>query len=58
MTSTFQPNKVPGGKPKSDGDFPRWQLILGGIFLTSVSMIAGAKIAETILSFWMPGLSR
>ena len=58
MNSTLPQHKVPGGKPESDGDVPPWQLILGGVVLTVVSMAVGARISEIIFLIWMPGALR
>jgi hypothetical protein len=56
MTSPYQRNKVPRGKPKpkSDGDIPLWQLVMGGIFITVGAILVGIKIAEVAFPIWMP----
>lgn len=58
MMSPYQRNKIPRGKPKSDGDIPLWQLVSGGIFITVGGLLAGIKIAELVITIWMPGTLR
>lgn len=58
MTSPYR-NK-PGHRPtpKSEGGIPLWQLVIGGLFISVGSMLAGIAIAETIMALWMPEVLR
>lgn len=58
MTPPYQRSNAPRKKPKSDGDTPQWQLVIGGIFVTVISLLAGSKIAEMTFAIWMPGWLR
>ena len=58
MTTSHPRNKRPRGKLEFDGDIPQWQLVIGGLFIAVVGMFAGIVIAETVLSIWLPELTR
>jgi hypothetical protein len=54
MTSPYRNNTTPRRKPKSDGNVPLWQLVIGGLFMTAGGMLAGIEIAKMIIALWMP----
>ena len=54
MTSPYRNNPEPRPKLKSDGGIPLWQLVVGGLFISVGSMLAGIAIAEMIMTLWIP----
>ena len=58
MTPPYRNNPGPRPKPKSAGGIPLWQLVVGGLFISVGSMLAGIAIAEMIMTLWIPEVLR